>query len=102
METPGNITYQAAAAANVVVATSYALLERIIIGADVASGVIEISDSASDGDGDVKVYLAGSTLMTSTGGSVEINAVFPSGIAADLTNQTNVSFVWRPLPHAIS
>ena len=89
-------TYQAAAAADVIVATGKATLERIIIGADVSTGTIEISDSASDGDGNVKILLTGSTLMTSTGGCVEIGAVFNDGITADLTNQTNVTFVWSP------
>lgn len=91
-----NQTYQAAAAANVVVATGKAILERIIIGADVSTATIEISDSATDGDGNVKILLTGSTLMTSTGGVVEIGAVFENGIAADLTNQTNVTFIWKP------
>jgi len=90
-----NITYQAAAAANVVVTTKPAILERIIIGADVGSGVIEISDSIDDGDGNVLVYLAGSTLLTQTGGVVEVGAVFPTGITADLTNQTQVTFIWK-------
>lgn len=88
-------TYQAAAAANVVVTAKPAILQRIIIGADVGSAIVEVSDHASDGDGNVKVYLAGSTLLTSTGGVVEIGAVFQAGICADLTNQTNVTFIWR-------
>lgn len=90
-----NQTYQASAAANVVVASGKAILERIIIGADVASGTIEVSDSATDGDGNVKILLTGSTLMTSTGGCVEVGTVFNNGITADLTNQTNVTFVWH-------
>jgi len=88
-------TYQAAAGADVVVTAKPATLVRIIIGADVGSGVIEVSDHATDGDGNVKVYLAGSTLLTQTGGCVEVGANFPAGITADLTNQTNVTFVWR-------
>ena len=88
-------TYQAAASADVVVTAKPAVLERIIIGADVGSAVIEVSDHASDGDGNVKVYLAGDTLLTATGGVVEVGAVFPAGICADLTNQTNVTFIWR-------
>jgi len=89
-----NLKYQATAAANVVVTTEPAILERIIIGSDVGSGVIEISDSIDDGDGNVKVYLAGDTLMTSNGGVVEIGARFANGITADLTNQTHITFVW--------
>lgn len=90
------ITYQAAAGANVVVATGKAILHRVIIGADVASGVVEISDSATDGDGNVKVYLAGSTLLTSIG-EFEVDGLFENGITADLTNQTNVTFIWSPI-----
>lgn len=86
--------YQAAAATNVIVATGKAVLERIIIGADVAGGVIEVSDSDNDGNGNIQIRLAGNTLMTSTGGCIEVGEVFENGIAADLTNQTNVTFIW--------
>ena len=91
----GNSTYHAAAGADKVVATGPAVLERIIIGKDVASAVVEVSDHATDGDADVKVYLEGSTLHT-TAAVVEVGVVFRKGICADLTNQTNVTFVWRP------
>ena len=84
-------TYQAAAAVNVVVTAKPAVLERVIIGADVASAVVEISDHASDGNGNVKVYLAGSTLL----GVYEVGAVFQTGITMDLTNQTHISVIWR-------
>ena len=90
-----NKTFQAAASANVVVSASAAYLHRIIIGADVSTSTIEISDDPADGDGNVVILLTGSTLMTATGGSVEINAKFATGITADLTNQTNVTFIWR-------
>jgi hypothetical protein len=87
--------YQAAAAADVVVKATPGFLHGIIIGADVGSAVIEISDHASDGDGAVKIYLAGSTLMTSCGGFVPVNAAFTAGISADITNQTHVTFIFR-------
>jgi len=90
------ITLLTAAGANQVVSTGAAILKRIIIGRDVASGQIEVSDSKTDGDGNIKVDLAGSTLMTSCGGFVEVGAVFESGITVDLTNQTFVAFVWEP------
>lgn len=89
--------YQAAAAADVVVATGKAILHRIIIGADVASSTIEVSNSATDGDGDVKIFLSGSTLMTATGGVVEVGAIFEKGISADIVNQTLVTFIWEPI-----
>lgn len=89
----GTLKYQAAAAANVVVCAGPALLIGIIIGANVGSSVVEISDSKTDGDGNVQIYLAGDTLL----GDYDINAVFPNGITADLTNQTNVTFIYQPL-----
>jgi hypothetical protein len=85
--------YQAAAAANVVVSATPAILVGMIIGADVASSVIEVSDSATDGDGAVKIELTGSTLMTSCGGYVPVGAYFATGIASDMTNQTDVTFI---------
>lgn len=86
-----SIKYQATAAANVVVKASAGFLERIIVGADVGSSVVEISNHASDGDGNVVFYLAGDTLQ----GVYEVNAEFSAGICADLTNQTHVTFIYR-------
>jgi hypothetical protein len=86
-----SMKYQAAAAANVVAKASAGFLERIIVGADVGSSVIEVSDHATDGDGNVKIYLAGDTLK----GVYEVNAEFSVGISADLTNQTHVTFIYR-------
>lgn len=95
VEQRGYYFYQATAAANVVVKASAGFLYGIIIGKDVASSVVEVSDSVSDGDGNVQIYLEGSTLLTSTNGYVPVNAVFANGITADLTNQTNVTFIYR-------
>jgi hypothetical protein len=83
----GEMYYKAAAAANVVVTAKPAVLKRIIIGASVGSSVVEVSDSKTDGDGNVKIYLAGDTLL----GVYEIDAVFVNGITLDLTNQTQVT-----------
>jgi len=91
-----NLKYTAAAAANVVITAKKAILEGLIIGADVGSSVIEISDSATDGDGNVVIYLAGSTLSTTTGGYLKIGAVFENGITMDITNQTHITAVWKP------
>ena len=87
------ITYVAAAGVNEVISTDAAILERIIVGADVGSSIIEVSNSSTDGDGDVKVLLAGDALK----GVYEIGAEFRDGITADITLQSNVSFVWRPM-----
>jgi len=89
-----NITYTAAAAANVVVTAKPAILESIVFGADVGSAVVEVSDSATDGDGNIQLYVAGDTLATSFG-SFHIGAVFAHGITMDLTNQTHVTVIWR-------
>lgn len=95
MET-GTYEYFASAGANKVVSAKPAILKRIIIGKDVSSGVVEVSNDVADGDADVQIYLEGSTLMTATGGVVEVNAYFSKGICADLTNQTNVTFIIQP------
>lgn len=91
-----NYAYQAAAAANVVVSSTPAILVGMIIGADVGSAVVEVSDHASDGDGNVKIMLTGSTLMTSCKGYVPVGAYFATGIASDMTNQTDVTFIYIP------
>ena len=83
--------YQAAAAANVVIKAEAGYLKGILVGADVASSTIEVSDSATDGDGNVKVFLSGSTLQ----GYYPVEAYFASGITADIVNQTLVTFIYR-------
>lgn len=93
----GIYKYQAAAAANVVVSAKPAYLLGIIIGANVGSAVVEVSDHASDGDGNVQIYLAGDTLMTFTGGYVPVNAAFNTGICVDMTNQTHCTFIYKPM-----
>lgn len=96
--------YQAAAAANVVVSSTPAILVGIIIGTNIADAIIEVSDHASDGDGAVKLYLEGGdgatgiekTLQEEFNGYVPVNAYFATGITADITNQTHVTFVFIP------
>jgi hypothetical protein len=83
--------YQAAAAANVVIKAEAGYLKGILVGADVASSTIEVSDSATDGDGNVKVFLSGSTLQ----GYYPVEAYFANGITADIVNQTLVTFIYR-------
>lgn len=77
---------------NQVVITGKCILHRIIVGADVASGAIELSDSATDGDENIILTLAGSTLR----GSYDIGIIFEKGITVDQTNQTNVTYVVSP------
>ena len=87
--------YQAAAAANVVVKNKSGWLIGIIIGADVGSSVIEVSNHASDGDGNVEVYVAGSTLLTTLHGYLPVNSYFSTGICVDQTNQTYCTYLYR-------
>ena len=89
-QAPFTRTYQATAAANVVIKATQAFLHSIIIGKDVAGGIVEVSDHASDGDGNIKVYLEDPDV-----GTYLVDAMFTVGICADLTLQTNVTFVWR-------
>ena len=84
------LTYQATAAANVVVSDAPAFLHSIIVGKYVSGGIIEVSNHASDGDAAVLIYLDSAPV-----GTVLIDAAFNVGICADLTTQTNVTFVWR-------
>ncbi|MBW1860092.1 MAG: hypothetical protein JRI70_08475 [Deltaproteobacteria bacterium] len=89
-QAPFTITYQAAAAANVIIKAAPGLLHAIIVGKDVTGGLIEVSDHATDGDGNVVIYLSDPPV-----GTYIVDAEFTAGIASDLTTQTNVSFVWR-------
>lgn len=89
-QAPFTLTYKAAAGADNVIKASQGLLHSIIVGKDVAGGIIEVSDHATDGDGAIKVYLEDPAV-----GTYLIDAEFTEGITADITTQTNVTFVWR-------
>ena len=90
----GNVTYLASAGDNQVVTAKPAVLYKIIVGAAVGSSVIEISDSATDGDGNLIGKLTGSTLNVP--GVFEFNCECTKGICLDLTNQTAVTVIWSP------
>ena len=85
-----HMVYQAAAAANVVVSAVPVFLHSIIVGKYVSGGIIEVSNHASDGDGNVMIYLDSAAV-----GTFLVDALFDVGICADLTTQTNVTFVGR-------
>jgi len=90
-QAPFTRTYQATATPNVVIKATPGLLHSIIVGKATGAGsIIEVSDHASDGDGNVVVYLE-----EAAAGTHLIDAEFTTGICADLTTQTNVTFVWR-------
>ncbi len=94
---PFKVYYQAAADPNVVVKASPGYLHAIIIGEWVTGGTIEVSDHASDGDGNVKIYLtAGTTDASGFPKVIPIQAEFSTGITADITGaQTHVAFIYR-------
>jgi len=96
LENIGKPFFIAEAADDVIVSTGPAILLGIIFGEDVSGAVVEISDSKEDGDEDVKFYFSGDELATSVGGLSGINATFQKGIAVNLTNQTNVTLIWKP------
>jgi len=89
---PGTYKYLASAGDDNVITTEPAVLHKIIVGKDVASSVIKVSDHISTGDANVVIQLEGSALK----GVYEVEMVFKAGICADLTNQTNVTFIWSP------
>ncbi len=95
MQQVGIYRYIATAALNQVITSKPAILLGVIAGADVANSTIEISDHISDGNGNIKVKLAGSTIMTSVGGYLKVNAVFNKGITVDIVNQTDITFVYK-------
>lgn len=97
--------YQAAASANVVVKASAGYLKGIILGGlPIADAIIEVSDYATDGDGAVKIYAIGGdgtdalleqTLVDKHSGYIPVECYFSTGITADITAQTHVTFVFR-------
>lgn len=93
---PFKVYYQAAAGADVVVKGSPGYLHSIIVGKYVSGGVIEVSDHATDGDGNVKIYLESAATDTGFPKVIPIQAEFSTGITADITgSQTNVAFIYR-------
>ena len=85
------IFYKATAGADVLVSAGKpGYLVAIIIGTDVTGGIVEVSDHATDGDGNVKIKITDSVVQT-----IPVGAHFPAGITVDQTVQTEVSYVWR-------
>lgn len=90
-------TYVATAADNNIIKAKPGYLHSIIIGEWVTGGTVEVSDSATDGNGNVKIFLqAGATDASGFPKTVLVNAQFDIGITADVgASQTKVTFVWR-------
>lgn len=83
-------SFQIGAGANKVIKATPGFLHAIIVGKDVAGGIIEVSDHASDGDANVKVHLEDPNV-----GTYIIDAEFEVGIAVDQTTQTHVTYIYR-------
>jgi len=90
--TPYSYKYQAAAGANVVVKNSAGFLHAIMVGDAVGTSIIEVSDNASDGDGAVVIYMAGDDLGPAL---YPVNMTMGTGITADITSQTHVTFIYK-------
>lgn len=88
--------YLAAAGDNQIVIATRATLHGIYIGKDITNAVIEISNSATDGDEALVAKIEGSTLMTSNRGYIPLNLFMSKGITLDLTLQTNVTVCYSP------
>jgi hypothetical protein len=84
--------YQAAAATDVVVKAAAGTLHAIAVGDSVANATIEVSDHASDGDGNVKIFLSGDTIGPAV---YPVNMRMSTGITADIVNQTKVTFIYK-------
>jgi hypothetical protein len=91
------LSYTATATANVVVKNKPGFLHAIIIGEWVTGGTIEVSDHASDGNGNVKIFLkAGATDASGFPKTVIVDAEFKVGICSDIgASQTKVTFIFR-------
>lgn len=84
--------YLAAAAVDHVTKASAGFLKAIVVGEAVAGGIIEVSDHASDGDGNVKLLLTGSHLGPAV---YPVDIDFSVGICSDITNQTHITFIYE-------
>ncbi len=88
----GTMVVKLSAGADQVVMTGKCVLHRIIVGKDVASSVIAVSDDPASGSADIKIRLTSSTLK----GVYECRAEFSKGITVSQTNQTDVTYVVSP------
>lgn len=92
------MVYQATAAADVVVSAAPAYLHAIICGAWVTNGTIEVSDHASNGDGNVKIFITmAATNIDGFPKVIPVNAYFATGICADQTDATQVTYIYSPV-----
>jgi len=91
-----NLTYVATAADNNVVKNKPGFLHAIILGEWVSGGTVIVSDHATDGNGNTKIYLkGGATDASGFPKTIIVDAHFDVGITADVgASQTKISFIW--------
>jgi len=88
--------YIAAPTANSVVKASAGFLHAIILGAWVTGGTVEVSDHATDGDGNVKIMLtAGATDESGFPKTIIVDSAFSTGITVDTIGLTQVTLIYR-------
>ena len=88
--------YIAAPAADEVVKAGAGFVHAVILGAWVTGGTVEISDHATDGDGNVKVKLtAGTTDESGFPKTILVDAEFLTGITVDTIGLTQVTIIYR-------
>lgn len=75
-----------------IVKGSAGFVHAIHVGAAVASSVIEMSDHATDGDGNVQIYQSGDTIGPAV---YPLNMTMGTGITLDITNQTHVTVIYK-------
>lgn len=84
--------YTSGPTTNWIVKGSAGFVHAVHVGAAVASSIIELSDHASDGDGNVVLYQASDTIGPAV---YPLNMTMGTGITLDLTNQTHVTVVYK-------
>lgn len=89
---PFSYKYIASAGDDNIILAHPCFLKRIIVGDAVGSSVIEISDHATEGDGNVVVYLAGENIGPAV---YDFDLEFDTGLTIDLANQTHVTVIYR-------
>jgi hypothetical protein len=85
-------TYTSGPTTNWIVKGSAGFVHAIHVGTGVASSIIEMSDHATDGDGNVKIYQAGDTIGPAV---YPLNITMGTGITLDITNQTHVTVIYK-------
>jgi len=89
-------SYVAGVGADNVIKASAGFLHAIILGKWVTGGIVEVSDHASDGDGNVQIFLqGGATDESGFPKTILVDAKFTVGITADIAGFTNVTFIYR-------